>query len=235
MNLIILFPEDFISENRVQITGRRFQHIQSIHRAQSGKKLKVGLINGLMGSGTIEKMNAEYLEMKVALSQKAPQPADINLVLALPRPQTLKKVLQGTLEMGVKQIHLIGCNRVEKSFWQSKTLKEEQLMHHILLGLEQAVDTQVPEIQCHKRFKPFVEETFPELIKGTSPFIAHPLGGITCPYNYGKPMTLVVGPEGGFIPYEVEQFIKAGCQPVQLGERILRVEHAVFKLISRLG
>ncbi len=235
MNLVILFPEDFVSENFVRLTDRRFQHIKSIHRAEDGKVLKVGLLNGLIGTGKIRKIDSESVEMDVNLFQESPTPADINLVMALPRPQTLKKVLQGTIEMGVKNIYLIGCNRVEKSFWQSKTLKDEQLMHHMLLGLEQAVDTKLPNIEFHKRFKPFVEEVFPEITKESTPFIAHPVGGVDCPYDYGKPITLVVGPEGGFIPYEVERFIEAGCQPIHLGERILRVEHAVFTLISKLG
>ena len=47
-------------------------------------------------------------------------------------------------------------------------------------------------------------------------------------------MTLAIGPEGGWIPYEVELLQKAGLQPVQLGQRILRVENAVPALLARL-
>ena len=47
-------------------------------------------------------------------------------------------------------------------------------------------------------------------------------------------IVLAIGPEGGWIPYEVEKFTAAGLQPVQLGERILRVETAVSALLARL-
>ena len=44
----------------------------------------------------------------------------------------------------------------------------------------------------------------------------------------------MVGPEGGFIPYEVEKLQAAGCEPVSLGARILRVENAISSLLGRL-
>ena len=55
-----------------------------------------------------------------------------------------------------------------------------------------------------------------------------------CPRSIGAPALLVVGPEGGFIPYEVEKLQAAGCEPVSLGARILRVENAISSLLGRL-
>ena len=47
-------------------------------------------------------------------------------------------------------------------------------------------------------------------------------------------MTLAIGCEGGFIPYEVSLLAQQGFMPVELGARILRVETAVTALIARL-
>jgi RsmE family RNA methyltransferase len=44
----------------------------------------------------------------------------------------------------------------------------------------------------------------------------------------------VVGPEGGFIPYEIEKLQEVGVKAVTIGSRILRVETAIPALISRL-
>jgi RsmE family RNA methyltransferase len=64
--------------------------------------------------------------------------------------------------------------------------------------------------------------------------VAHPGTSTPCPAHINEPATLCVGPEGGFIPYEVDKLTEAGCEAVHLGNRILRVETAVPVLVSRL-
>jgi RsmE family RNA methyltransferase len=69
---------------------------------------------------------------------------------------------------------------------------------------------------------------------GTLGLIGHPGDYPPCPRGLDEPVTLAIGPEGGWIPYEVDLLSKAGLQPVQLGARILRVETAVTALLARL-
>jgi RsmE family RNA methyltransferase len=45
---------------------------------------------------------------------------------------------------------------------------------------------------------------------------------------------LVVGPEGGFVPFEAELLRAQGLAAVHLGSRRLRVETAVAALVGRL-
>jgi RsmE family RNA methyltransferase len=48
------------------------------------------------------------------------------------------------------------------------------------------------------------------------------------------PVTLAIGPEGGFIDAEVASLREVGFRPVSLGPRILRVETAVASIIGRM-
>jgi RsmE family RNA methyltransferase len=235
MNLILVTQQDFLSDHLVQLNDHRLTHVLKVHRAEVGQTLKVGVVNGLIGSGEILELNKERVLLDVVFDIPPPPPLDITLVIALPRPPTVKKILQGAIEMGIKKFHFIGAKRVEKSFWQSSLMTPEGLHKQCLLGLEQAVDTVLPTIEFHKYFKPFVSESLPALLDGRRGFVAHPTLESPCPHQIDEPMTVVIGPEGGFIPYEVDLLLASGLTPVSLGERILRVEHATFALISKLA
>ncbi len=235
MNLILIFKEDFIDEGRrVCLTGRRHEHVLKIHRASIGDRLAVGLYGGGIGVGKIVELDENTLIMDVIFDRKVPGALPLTLVMALPRPIVLKRVLSTVSAFGVKRIVLFHARRVEKSFWKSPALREENLTHQLILGLEQARDTILPKVEMRTAFKPFVEDELPGIIGGTRAFVAHPESKRKCPYNVDHPVTLVIGPEGGFIPYEIEKLQKAGCIPVSLGERILRVESVIPALLSRI-
>ena len=103
----------------------------------------------------------------------------------------------------------------------------------LIQGLEQCKDTVLPEVAYYRGFKPFVEDVFPGLAEGRIGLLAHPGDHSSEIGEPGTQSVVVIGPEGGFIPYEVEKFREAGCSTITLGPRILRVENAVNTLLGR--
>ena len=237
MNLLLLFADDFIANDRVHLSDRRFEHIRKIHRAKEGDQLTVGQIDGLIGLGTIERMDKNGIEISVSFHQPPPKALPVHIILALPRPLMLKRSLQNMATMGVKKISLIHTARVEKSFWQSPELEDTKLKENLALGLEQAKDTRMPEIAFHKNFNYFAKHSLPTFQNKTTCLIAHP-GDKPCPIAINQKseqeITLAIGPEGGFIRDEVDTFLANGFDAVSLGERILRVETAIPVLLARL-
>ncbi len=234
MNIIILFESDFTGHGKVKLAGRRFGYIKKVHRASPGDFLFVGLLNGQMGKGLVTKITDRFVEMEVVLDIPPPEPLPLVLVLALPRPKAVRRIIQAVTCLGVKTIYLINSWRVEKSFWSSPVLKTENVEKELILGLEQAKDTRMPEIFFKPLFKPFVLEELPLIAEKTIALTAHPKSFAPCPKDVAKPVTLVIGPEGGFIDIEIKTLEKSGFKTVSLGKRILRTETAVPVLISRL-
>ncbi|MDX1457650.1 MAG: 16S rRNA (uracil(1498)-N(3))-methyltransferase [Marinobacter sp.] len=234
MNLALLHDSDFVDHSRVRLTGRRLEHLTSILKAEPGDSVPVGRINGDIGVGRLERLTATEAELQVELDTPPPAPLPLSLVLAMPRPKMFRRVIQTVAALGVKDIWVINAYKVEKSFWQTPWLAENALRENLILGLEQARDTRMPQVHLRKRFKPFVEDELPSLLKDRPGIVAHPGTNTPCPTHINRPATLCIGPEGGFIPYEVNKLVEAGCQAVHLGSRILRVETAVPVLIGRL-
>jgi RsmE family RNA methyltransferase len=193
------------------------------------------MIGGRIGTGTIIRLGDASLDMTLSLDRDPPAPLPLTVILSLPRPKVMRRVLYSLTVLGVKRIILIHAARVEKSYWQTPFLQKDAIRTQLLHGLEQSCDTVIPEVVQRTRFKPFVEDELPALAKGSLPLVAHPPAGCPCPRSVGGPVTLAVGPEGGFVPYEIDLFRKAGFQPVSLGSRILNIETAVPSLIARIA
>jgi RsmE family RNA methyltransferase len=238
MNLILLYPSDYTSDDRVQLNDARLQHVIAVLKAKVGEHIRVGDLNGRMGLGCIVVLTDELLELSVCCDVEPPQPAPLNLVLALPRPKVFKRILITATTLGIKRIYLINSWRVDKSYWGSPCLNPDEINKQLVTGLEQARDTVLPVVTLHSRFKPFVEDELCHIAEGGPCYVAHPHNAQPCPQPPlcppGQMITVVVGPEGGFIEYEVDKLIECNFTPIEIGTRILRVETAVTKLTSLL-
>ncbi|MDX1467212.1 MAG: 16S rRNA (uracil(1498)-N(3))-methyltransferase [Halomonas sp.] len=236
MNLILLSPEDVENHRLARVRDpRRLAHLREVHRARPGDTLTLGIAGGTLGRGELLSLDDDEACFDVSALDQPPPPAlPVHLVLALPRPRMLARSLEHVTALGVKRITLLNTRRVEKSYWQSPELDDEKIHRHLVLGLEQARDTRLPEVTLAKGFRPFVEDRLPGLLAGRRGLVAHPGMRDDCPRGLDEPAVLLVGPEGGFIPWEVERLLEAGCQGIHLGPRILRVETAVTALLARL-
>ncbi len=234
MNLILLFPSDFISKDQVELRDRRLEHATTILKTKVGDQLTVGMVDGLMGQGLVISIDTKALKLKVILKDKPPVPIAVTLIMPLARPPVFKRMLLTAASLGIKQIHILNFNKVEKSLWRSSALQDEAVREQLVLGLEQAKDTQMPTVHFNQRFRPFVEDELPVLAAKTVNIVAHP-GGQECPRGLKKPVSLVIGPEGGMVDFEIEALKKIGFKAVDLGLRIMKVESALPFLVGRLG
>ncbi len=234
MNLILLLPDDFVSARHARLSGRRLAHMMAVHRVQVGDGVNVGLLGGAMGRATVTDLGPEAVELDVVLDQPPPPKLPLTLILALPRPKVLNRVIAAATSLGVGRIFLVNAWRVEKSYWKSPRLSEENLRLQRILGLEQAKDTILPELHLRRLLRPFAEDELPAIAGGSVALVAHPGSSLPCPRAVEGPVTLAIGPEGGFLPAEIDLLGRAGFRAVDLGPRILRVETAVAALTARL-
>lgn len=240
MNLILLSPEELGADATARLTGRRARHVHDVHRARVGDELVVGLRDGATGRGTVLAVAADEVRLAVALVDAPPPPAGIDLLLAMPRPKVLRRVLQSAASLGAKRIVLVNAARVEKSYFDTPFLAPEEVERNLVLGLEQARDTILPEVLVRPRFRPFVEDELGTLWPSDSfgRLLAHPedapaLGAPDAP-RVGPRSVVAIGPEGGWVPFETDLLAQHGFARFALGPRVLRVETAVAFAFGQL-
>lgn len=232
MNILLLQPNQ-LSNNRATVEDtRRIQHIQTYLKLQPGDTLKVGLMDGLKGSAIVEQVSSEKIVLEqVELNQAPPAKREVTLIVCLPRPKVLRRLVMDSTTLGVKHLIFLHSYRVEKSYWHSPKLQE--LDEYVTLGLEQAGDTVPPQINLYRRFRPFVEDDLPKIMTSGAAWVAHPYASEVLPAQFSTPTLLIIGPEGGFISYEIDLLTQSGIKAGTLGDRILRTETAVSVLLGR--
>ena len=235
MNCILL------PQNTKTITDKeQIKHIKEVLKSKVGDSLTIGEMGGNLGKATISQINDnEVLLTDVILDKKPPAKLDLTVILALPRPKVLRRLIMDMTSLGVNKLIIVNSYRTQKSYWQSPLLN--RIDEFVFEGLQQAIDTVPLEVEFKKRFKPFVEDDFPALLGNA--VIAHPYATQSWKTYLDElkskssdketmPKVLCIGAEGGWIDYEVDLLCKHGCTAVSLGERILRTETVVSVLLG---
>jgi RsmE family RNA methyltransferase len=240
VNLLLLDDHDFTADGTVLLTGRRLRHAREVLQAAQGDVLRVGRLHGKLGTGEILFLDDRELRLRVQLGAPPPPRAGVDVLLAMPRPKALKRLLPAVASLGVDRVVLVNAARVEKSYFGSGVLEPDFVRKLLTLGLEQARDTVPPQVMIRDRFRPFVEDELEALVDGAAHrWLAHPpapgdASSLSSPRAHER-VVLAVGPEGGWVPFEVQLLEARGFRSFTLGQRILRVETAVPFLLGQIA
>jgi RsmE family RNA methyltransferase len=242
MNLIILTEADRTGDGEFTLSDHRAIHIRKVLRGAAGETVEVGLLNGPVGTASIAEISSQKVVLKIAEWRAMPGLGyRVDLICAIPRPKTLKKVLTVSAMMGVRAVHFVRANRTDKSYVTSSFLHQPDCLPYLYDGLSQGKFTQLPEIAVHPLFRPFVEDELPILYPtetGSCKLICElsttPRLGETLAQDSSTRFVIVIGPEGGWVPFETELILKAGFRPFCLGPWMLRVETAVTAALAQL-
>ncbi len=234
MNLLLLHPDQRLDGDRWRLNDRQATHVRTVLKLGEGDHCRAGLLNEGTGKAVVETLKNNRIEISFKVESKAISALPLNLLLALPRPKMLKRLLVDAASLGIKNIVLVNAAKVDKSYWQTPNLKGELLREKLLLGLEQAGDPVLPRLHLAPRFRPFVEDELDQWAGPGQRLLAHPGPFPDLPRGLSQPATLAIGPEGGWTPFEVALLEQQGFACHQFGSRILRVETALPALVGAL-
>lgn len=224
MNLILFnTPEEAIF---LPTEDPRTHHIREILRLGKGDLLYVGLLNGPRGQARIKREHVEGLELDIQWeNNESPSLFPLHLLIATPRPQSARKVLQEATSMGVASLSFYQAEKAEASYAQSRLWHTDEWKRYLRLGAEQAFTTRVPEVRHYGKLRDALATSF----QGTR--LALDLYEAICSLGkapLGNSALLVLGGERGFSVREREHLRENAFTLCHLGERVLRTETAAI-------
>ena len=236
VNLLLLDPAEVADDGTAVLTDRRAEHMRTVLQVTPGRTLQAGLVDGPVGNAEVLEVRSDSVRVRAVCTEAAPVAHDV-LLLAVPRPKVLLRMLEIAAMLGFAEIVLFRSWRVDKSHLSSQAMEAELQRHHLCLGLEQARRTAMPRVRTFLRFRPFVEDDLPQLPLPQHRFCAHPFAETSTAdlaLTHGAPVAVALGPEGGLLPYEVDHLARCGFLPVRMSQHPLRTESALCAVHAQL-
>lgn len=225
MNLVLVTAEEVVA-GACTLSDARAEHLRTFLHAKVGSTFRVGIVDGCQGVATVTDVTPQAVSFTV-LCEEPSLPPWYDLVLALPRPRSLRRILFQSAAMGVRDIYIVGAKKVEKSYFSMHLLREEEYRPVLLEGLMQGKTTQLPRLKIVPRLRD-LWSLLPE--EDTLRLLANPAkGNFAFAANPGFPL-IAIGPDGGWTEEENVAFADHGFIPFTLGPRPLRTDTAAIAL-----
>ncbi len=233
VNLVLVEPAELRGDECV-LADRRATHLREVLGVAPGSVVKMGVLGGAIGTGEVLADGPAGIAVRFTRTGAPPPQLAIDLVLAMPRPKVLARVIEACAAFAIRRIDLTNAWRVDKSYLKSPKLAPAALALDARLGAEQGATTHLPEIHVHDRLMALLDARFAE--PGPGRVIAHPNAPpIEQALSAGGAATvLAIGPEGGWIQRELDTFRERGFTLGSIGAPILRVESAVSAALGQL-
>ncbi len=252
----ILFEKSEVVDGFASFSDGRAEHVLNVLHGEVGGVLKTGELDGCVGTSVITEIRGLH-EREAGSPQRGsgllagtvvvrcshgipPKPPWFDIVLAPPRPRTLKRLLPQLAALGVGKIVLVGADRVERSFWGAQVMKEPVYRPLLVDGLMQSGTSMVPVIRCERNFTRYLETAIGAEFSGCEKVVAHPGGADAAQSGVeridvgGNRTVIAIGPEGGWTDREVAALEGKGFRRHSLGSRILRTDTATIAVIAQL-
>ena len=218
------------------MTGKRARHVREVLQASEGEEIRVGVVDGAMGTATILE-DAKQLRLQCALAGGLPPVPRVDLLLAMPRPKVMNRLWPVLASLGVGRILVSNAWKTERNYFDTHVLEPEHVREGLIEGLQQARDTRLPQVSVHKQFKKLVEDKLDGFGPYAARLVAHPgEGSFPSAKLAALPrearVLLAVGPEGGWTPFEVDLLERHGFERTSWGARALRTDVACAVLLG---
>ncbi|WP_315637660.1 MULTISPECIES: 16S rRNA (uracil(1498)-N(3))-methyltransferase [Microbacterium] len=209
----------------VSLTGAEAKHAAVVRRLRVGEAVTVGDGRGVWLAGVAEEVSPSRVDVRIA-ERVEHEPANPRLVLvqALAKGDRDELAVQAACELGVDEIVPWQAGRSVSRWEGPKAAKGRERWATIVReAAKQAHRTWVPEVAAPESTAQLAARAATQRVLLLDPTAPARLSTLV---PDDRDLVLVVGPEGGIAPEELEKITAAGAERVLLGDTVLRTSTA---------
>ena len=213
----------------MSIPEREAHYLSHVLRLRPGAQVVVFNGRGAERLASVEILSRRHAELRLddTLVPLAEPEIEVHLVQALLKNDAMDLVVQKATELGVRAIHAVKTELSVVKLDRSKAARRAEHWERIGQGAcEQSGRHRPPTIETHDSLDACLAAlpaTGPRLVFHTDAAI-----GAAAPGRAEGAITLLVGPEGGLSPADLERIDADGFVRRSLGPRVLRAETAAI-------
>lgn len=227
-------PKENISDKQIVLNVEESKHLRDVLRLRGGEKVRVFDGQGNEFSCEIELISKKETLLKIIEKVEPIAPKsdlDMTLAVALLKGEKFDLVVQKAVELGVSRFIPLITKRCDVKIKDARDFEKklERLNRIALEACKQSGRADLMKIENPIEFEKFVENCDDEKI-----FFSERNGERFSAIKSVKKITAVIGSEGGWEDFEIEQARINGFQIITLGGRILRAETAAIAISAML-
>jgi len=211
--------------DRIAITGPEARHAVTVSRLAVGETISIGNGSGLVVTGPIVTAEHTELAISVASAHEEPRRAPaVFLAQALAKGDRDELAVQAATELGVDGVIPWTAQRSISRWEGPKIAKGRDRWSAVVReASKQSLRPWIPDVLDLVTTKQLVR-----LAEGARMLVLEPTAALTLGEleTDERDLILVVGPEGGIAPQELDALSAAGASVVRLGDEVLRTSTA---------
>ncbi|MEQ8633500.1 RsmE family RNA methyltransferase [Gimesia maris] len=222
------FYDGSFDVDQLLLDGSEAHHLLHVLRMQAGDTVLVFNGTGAEAEGVISKTSRKTVEVQVTARHAAQAGSQTPLILAtaVPKGDRFRWLVEKAAELGVTKLVPLLTRRSSVDPGQNRLKKLQQTIVSAAKQSGQIQLMELAEVQKWDEFLSEISQTECRLL------IADPAGSGVDFFRSGEkgesPVVILIGPEGGFTPDELQSAQEKGAKSVRLSEGILRIETAAI-------
>lgn len=217
---------------KVKIEGSDASHLVRVRRAKAGDQMRIRDENGLYFEGEISSIDNGIIEVSVLHKiEESISNTDLVLCMALLKQGNFEEAVQRSVEVGVSTIQPLSTERTIVSLGDKEFAKMNRWKKIVSEASKQSMRSDIPFLEnalsfeeCVLRYKEYPVCIIAHTASDGMNLVEHMQN------KKSKSAVLMVGPEGGFSPREIDFAVQNGFVQVRFGNSHMRAETAAVVL-----